>query len=117
MVRTEASRAAYSCILSNRVGLPLGLAEGPSACGLPDARIGRAFDAPAAGRRAECWNGHGVTEWHAEARMKRLNNPDARAGLGAALVLILLVAAVELADGPSAHYVGLFAAAPFLAAA
>ncbi|HEX6967604.1 MAG TPA: PP2C family protein-serine/threonine phosphatase [Micromonosporaceae bacterium] len=40
-----------------------------------------------------------------------------RAGLGAAVVLLALVAAIELADGRNANYVGLIAAAPFLAAA
>lgn len=39
-----------------------------------------------------------------------------RAGLGAALVLLVLVAAVELADGRWPNYVGLMAAAPILAA-
>ena len=39
-----------------------------------------------------------------------------RAGLGAALALLLLVSAVEIADGPTAHFIGLLAAAPFLAA-
>ncbi|HLL64352.1 MAG TPA: PP2C family protein-serine/threonine phosphatase [Micromonosporaceae bacterium] len=42
---------------------------------------------------------------------------EARAGLGAALVLLSMVSAVELADGRPAHYLGLFAAAPFLVAA
>ena len=42
---------------------------------------------------------------------------EARAGLGAALVLLVVVSAVELADGVSANYLGLFAAAPFLVAA
>jgi phosphoserine phosphatase RsbU/P len=49
--------------------------------------------------------------------MKVPGDPDARAGLSAALVLLALVAIVELADGPPAHYTGLLAAAPFLAAA
>lgn len=43
-------------------------------------------------------------------------SPDARAGLGAAFVLLALIAAVELADGPQAHYIGLLATAPFLVA-
>lgn len=43
--------------------------------------------------------------------------PDARAGLGAALVLLVLIAAVELASGRDPYYVGLLAAPPFLAAA
>ncbi len=42
---------------------------------------------------------------------------ESRAGLGAASVLLLLVSAVELADGGKANYIGLLAAAPFLAAA
>ena len=49
--------------------------------------------------------------------MNRHINPEARAGLGAALVLLSLVAAVEVADGAAAGYLGLMAAAPFLAAA
>ncbi|HEY6594749.1 MAG TPA: PP2C family protein-serine/threonine phosphatase [Asanoa sp.] len=40
-----------------------------------------------------------------------------RAGLGAAVVLLAIVSAVELADGDRANYIGLVAAAPFLAAA
>ena len=43
-------------------------------------------------------------------------SPGNRAGLGAALVLLAVVSAVELADGPPAHFVGLLAAVPFLAA-
>ncbi|MCA2212823.1 PP2C family protein-serine/threonine phosphatase [Jidongwangia harbinensis] len=39
-----------------------------------------------------------------------------RAGLGAALVLLAVVAAVELADGRQASHVGLLAAVPFLTA-
>jgi serine phosphatase RsbU (regulator of sigma subunit) len=42
---------------------------------------------------------------------------ESRAGIGAALVLLALVSAVEIADGRKANYVGLVAAAPFLAAA
>lgn len=49
--------------------------------------------------------------------MKRQADPTARTGLGAALALIIVVIAVELADGGAAHYIGLLAAAPFLAAA
>jgi serine phosphatase RsbU (regulator of sigma subunit) len=49
--------------------------------------------------------------------MNRHINPEARAGLGAALVLLSIVAAVEAADGTPADYLGLMAAAPFLAAA
>src|SRR5262249_54206454 len=41
---------------------------------------------------------------------------ETRAGLGAAFMLIALVTVVELADGITAHYIGLLAAAPFLAA-
>ncbi|MDI6099008.1 PP2C family protein-serine/threonine phosphatase [Actinoplanes sp. NEAU-A12] len=47
---------------------------------------------------------------------RRPLSPGNRAGLGAALVLLAVVSAVELADGPSAHFVGLLAAVPFLAA-
>ncbi|MEU4621095.1 PP2C family protein-serine/threonine phosphatase [Actinoplanes sp. NPDC023801] len=43
-------------------------------------------------------------------------SPGNRAGVGAALVLLAVVSAVELADrDPEAHYVGLLAAVPFLA--
>src|SRR3954466_339942 len=49
--------------------------------------------------------------------MKRQLPPEARAGVGAAFVLLCLVVAVEVADGPQANYIGLMAAAPFLAAA
>src|SRR4051794_41884154 len=49
--------------------------------------------------------------------MKRQLPPEARAGVGAAFVLLCLVFAVEIADGPQANYIGLMAAAPFLAAA
>lgn len=44
-------------------------------------------------------------------------SPGSRAGLGAAVALLALVSVIELADGPNASYVGLVAAAPFLAAA
>ncbi|MGK5737597.1 PP2C family protein-serine/threonine phosphatase [Micromonospora sp. URMC 103] len=44
-------------------------------------------------------------------------SPGSRAGLGAALVLLAIVSAVELADGRPAHYIALMVAAPFLAAA
>ncbi|MFC4016767.1 PP2C family protein-serine/threonine phosphatase [Micromonospora sp. GCM10011542] len=44
-------------------------------------------------------------------------SPGSRAGLGAALVLLAIVSAVEFADGWVAHYVALMVAAPFLAAA
>jgi hypothetical protein len=43
-------------------------------------------------------------------------SPGSRVGLGAALVLLGVVSAVELADGRPANFVGLFAAVPFLAA-
>jgi sigma-B regulation protein RsbU (phosphoserine phosphatase) len=49
--------------------------------------------------------------------MKRQLPPEARAGVGAAFVLLCLVLAVEVADGPRGNYIGLLAAAPFLAAA
>src|SRR5687767_6040801 len=48
---------------------------------------------------------------------RRSLSPGSRAGLGAALVLLAFVSAVELADGARANYVGLLAAVPFLAAA
>jgi sigma-B regulation protein RsbU (phosphoserine phosphatase) len=48
--------------------------------------------------------------------MSRPMSSETRAGLGAAFVLITLVTVVELADGMTAHYIGLLAAAPFLAA-
>jgi serine phosphatase RsbU (regulator of sigma subunit) len=44
-------------------------------------------------------------------------SPGSRAGLGAALALLAIVSAVELADGRAAHYIALMVAAPFLAAA
>ena len=43
-------------------------------------------------------------------------SPGSRASLGAALVLLAVVSAVEQAEGHGAHFVGLFAAVPFLAA-
>ncbi|GAA2368756.1 PP2C family protein-serine/threonine phosphatase [Dactylosporangium salmoneum] len=49
--------------------------------------------------------------------MKRQLLPEARAGVGAAFVLLALVLVAEVADGVRADYVGLLAAAPFLAAA
>ncbi|MDG4834580.1 PP2C family protein-serine/threonine phosphatase [Solwaraspora sp. WMMD1047] len=48
---------------------------------------------------------------------RRPLSPASRAGLGAAIMLLAIVSAVEIADGPSANYVGLLAAAPFLTAA
>lgn len=47
----------------------------------------------------------------------RAANPDARAGVGAAFVLLVLIVAIELADGPQPHYLGLLVAPPLLAAA
>jgi hypothetical protein len=47
---------------------------------------------------------------------RRPLSPGSRAGLGAALVLLAVVSAVELAQGPSAEFVGVFTAVPFLAA-
>ncbi|MFI7574561.1 PP2C family protein-serine/threonine phosphatase [Micromonospora sp. NPDC049497] len=44
-------------------------------------------------------------------------SPGSRAGLGAALVLLAIVSAVELADGRGANYIALMVAGPFLAAA
>src|SRR3954447_19755391 len=43
-------------------------------------------------------------------------SPGSRAGLGAALVLLVGVSAVEFADGPQANFVGLYATVPFVAA-
>jgi phosphoserine phosphatase RsbU/P len=48
---------------------------------------------------------------------RRPMSQGSRAGLGAALVLLALVSAIELADGSEARYIGLIVAAPFLAAA
>jgi sigma-B regulation protein RsbU (phosphoserine phosphatase) len=48
---------------------------------------------------------------------RRPITPESRAGLGAAVVLLAIVSLVELADGPDPNYLGLLAAAPFLAAA
>ncbi|MGC5051336.1 PP2C family protein-serine/threonine phosphatase [Micromonospora sp. DT48] len=44
-------------------------------------------------------------------------SPGSRAGLGAALGLLGIVSAVELADGRTANHIALMVAAPFLAAA
>ncbi|MFI6265741.1 PP2C family protein-serine/threonine phosphatase [Micromonospora sp. NPDC051006] len=44
-------------------------------------------------------------------------SPGSRAGLGAALALLVIVSAIELADGRPAHYIALMVGAPFLAAA
>lgn len=43
-------------------------------------------------------------------------SPGSRAGVGAALGLLTIISAVELADGREAHYVALMMAAPILAA-
>lgn len=43
-------------------------------------------------------------------------SPGFRAGLGAAFVLLVLISAVELADGKAARFIGLMATVPFLAA-
>ena len=48
---------------------------------------------------------------------RRPLSPAARAGIGAAAVLLVIVSVVELADGQNPNYLGLIAAAPFLAAA
>ncbi|XVU25554.1 PP2C family protein-serine/threonine phosphatase [Actinoplanes sp. CA-054009] len=47
---------------------------------------------------------------------RRPLSPGSRAGFGAAVVLLAVVSAVELADPTTADFVGLFAAVPFLAA-
>jgi serine phosphatase RsbU (regulator of sigma subunit) len=47
---------------------------------------------------------------------RRPLSPGSRAGIGAAAVLLAIVAVVELADGSRSNYLGLIAAAPFLAA-
>ena len=47
---------------------------------------------------------------------RRPLSPGSRAGLGAAVVLLAVIAAMEIADGPRAHFIGLFVAVPFLAA-
>jgi hypothetical protein len=47
---------------------------------------------------------------------RRPLSPGTRAGLGAALVLLFVVSAVEVADGFQGNFVGLYAAVPFLAA-
>ncbi len=46
----------------------------------------------------------------------RPRSPGARAGLGAAFVMLGLISAIELADGRPVRYVGLMATVPFLAA-
>lgn len=47
---------------------------------------------------------------------RRPLSSESRAGLGAALVLLAVLSAIEVADGTGAHYIGLFVAVPFLAA-
>jgi phosphoserine phosphatase RsbU/P len=47
---------------------------------------------------------------------RRPMSSDFRAGIGAALVLLVIITAVEVADGPQPHYIGLLAAVPFLTA-
>lgn len=47
---------------------------------------------------------------------RRPLSPANRAGIGAAAVLLAFVATLEIADGPTPHYIGLCAAVPFLAA-
>ncbi|MDR7280131.1 PP2C family protein-serine/threonine phosphatase [Catenuloplanes atrovinosus] len=47
---------------------------------------------------------------------RRPISPGSRAGIGAAVALLALVSVIEMADGHKASYVGLVAAAPFLAA-
>jgi phosphoserine phosphatase RsbU/P len=42
---------------------------------------------------------------------------ESRAGIGAAIVLLAIISATDLADGVQPHFIGLFAAAPFLTAA
>jgi hypothetical protein len=44
-------------------------------------------------------------------------SPETRAGIGAAVLLLAIISVVDLADGQEPHYIGLFAAVPFLAAA
>src|SRR5215468_8500768 len=44
-------------------------------------------------------------------------SPESRAGVGAALGLLAVISVVDLLDGAQPHYIGLYAAVPFLAAA
>jgi len=46
---------------------------------------------------------------------RRPLSPGSRAGLGAALVLLVVVSGVEVADGFEGNFLGLYAAVPFLA--
>jgi hypothetical protein len=47
----------------------------------------------------------------------RSMSPETRVGVGAAVALLAAVAAADLFDGAEPHFIGLYAAAPFLAAA
>jgi serine phosphatase RsbU (regulator of sigma subunit) len=47
---------------------------------------------------------------------RRPLSPGSRAGLGAALVLLVVITTLEITGGPRANYIGLFVAVPFLAA-
>src|SRR4051812_37480450 len=47
---------------------------------------------------------------------RRPLSTGSRAGLGAAIVLLVVVSAVEYLDGPKAQFIGILAAVPFLAA-
>ncbi|WBB78232.1 PP2C family protein-serine/threonine phosphatase [Micromonospora sp. WMMD882] len=53
---------------------------------------------------------------HLLQRLRSPLSPGSRAGLGAALVLLVFLSALEMADGDGAHYLALMAAAPVLAA-
>ncbi|WDZ86107.1 PP2C family protein-serine/threonine phosphatase [Micromonospora cathayae] len=53
---------------------------------------------------------------HLLQRLRSPLSPGSRAGLGAALVLLGFISALEMADGSGAHYLALMAAAPVLAA-
>ncbi|SCL38471.1 Stage II sporulation protein E (SpoIIE) [Micromonospora pallida] len=53
---------------------------------------------------------------HPFQRLRNPLSPGSRAGLGAALVLLGFLSAVEAADGSGAHYLALMAAAPAIAA-
>jgi phosphoserine phosphatase RsbU/P len=48
---------------------------------------------------------------------RRPLSPGSRAGLGAAVVLLGVISAMEFVDGSTVNYIGLIVAAPFLAAA
>jgi hypothetical protein len=53
---------------------------------------------------------------HTHPPGRRPLSPGSRVGLGAAVVLLGVVSVVEILSGPSADFVGIFAAVPFLAA-